>query len=207
MTLVRICPGCSFQNSADEFFCKKSGCGTSLVLVQPISLPDYDSGTHSNVIQSENSSNDNKLSGIHCPNPECNFDGNPINEQTCLRCGTILDSLSLNKNATTNGTQEKQLIGLRFPFGDIWVDGILRIGRDPDFSPIADQIKNFDRVSRCHAEVRISDDRITVVDNSSTNKVHVNGHQITANAPHVLKIGDQINFSSQLQVMVICGDS
>jgi pSer/pThr/pTyr-binding forkhead associated (FHA) protein len=146
-------------------------------------------------------------SGRQCPNSNCHFESNPESERTCLRCGTVLDSLPNLHNSTTSGTSREQVFGLRFPFGDVLVDGILRIGRDPDFSPIAARIASLDRVSRRHAEVRVSDGGIAVMDEGSTNKVHVNGQQIPTGTFHILRVGDKVNFSSQLKATVIDGDS
>lgn len=180
MALVRICPNCDLPNLADQFVCR---CGTSLILVPTILRPDSEAEA-SPIVLGDNSQGSEKA-------PDSQQSHNPDDTSSPPIAGTTRESF----------------FGLRFPFGDVSVNGVLRIGRDPDYSPIASHIANLDKVSRRHAEVRVATNKITVVDNDSTNKVKVNGKEISPKDPFPLHVGDEVNFSSQLRAMVIDGGS
>lgn len=119
-----------------------------------------------------------------------------------MRCGTLLDENIVTLGSVAPSITREPAFRLHFPFGEIRINGILKIGRDPDFSPIAAQIETLDRVSRRHAEVKITDGKLIVVDNHSMNGVSVNGRPIDPDIPCVLRVGDQVSFSSQLQATV-----
>jgi hypothetical protein len=141
--------------------------------------------------------------GRQCLNPGCRFNDNPEGEENCLRCGTQLGSTqATTPPSPAPGTIREQTFGLCFPFGEVRINGTLGVGRDPDFSPIATQIEGMDRVSRRHAEVRVTDTKIVIVDIGSMNGVYVNGQQILPDTPCDVRVGDEISFSSQLKATV-----
>jgi len=140
--------------------------------------------------------------GRKCPNPECRFDANPQGQENCLRCGTLLGETCTTLGSSVPGTMREPTFGIRFPFGEVRIDGTLNIGRDPDFSPIATRIDGLDRVSRRHAEIRVTGDKLAVMDNGSMNGVLVNGRKIPSNTLCELRVGDEVSFSSQLKTIV-----
>lgn len=93
---------------------------------------------------------------------------------------------------------------LKFPWGDVEVAETLFIGRDPDISPLAQQIdqNGFGWVSRRHAEIYVDHGKLYVRDVGSFNGTYINGARI-ATQPVVLADGDQISFSQRL-VATVC---
>lgn len=62
---------------------------------------------------------------------------------------------------------------------------------DVDLTPYS-AIEN--GVSRTHAAIRRSEDGVTLVDLGSANGTYLNGKQIKANQPHILRDGDEVRF-------------
>lgn len=53
-------------------------------------------------------------------------------------------------------------------------------------------------LSRAHAKFEIFPDQVRVIDLGSTNKTMINGHALSANAPHILKNNDEIRMGSAI---------
>ena len=95
-------------------------------------------------------------------------------------------------------------LALRFPFGDVPVGRELRIGREPTFSPLADQLAAWDNVSREHAVITVQDGGCTIADYSS-NGTWVNEVRLTYDEPVPLALGDRVRFAARLVVEVVEG--
>jgi pSer/pThr/pTyr-binding forkhead associated (FHA) protein len=91
---------------------------------------------------------------------------------------------------------------LRFEWGAVAIEADLRIGRDPDFSPLASKLERFDAVSRKHAELSIRDDMLRITHLGSTNPTYVNGRPLVRGTYTVLGDGDVLRFSSQVRAVV-----
>lgn len=92
---------------------------------------------------------------------------------------------------------------LRFPWGVVAVppSGLLNIGRDFG-AECGSEIADFDNVSRRHAQVRVSDGAVLVVDQLSTNGTTVNGEPTTAYVARVISDGDTVGFGAHLRAVV-----
>ena len=96
--------------------------------------------------------------------------------------------------------------GIRFPFGDFAVNGSLRVGREPSFSPVAGQLAAYDRVSRLPAEFSVAGEELMVAClSSATNGVTINGAPIAVGVPTPVRPGDRIGLSTQLECTVVPG--
>jgi pSer/pThr/pTyr-binding forkhead associated (FHA) protein len=91
---------------------------------------------------------------------------------------------------------------LLFDWGSEPIETDLRVGRDPEFSPIAAKLKRFDTVSRKHAELRISGGILRITHVGSTNPTYLNGLPLERGATVVLGEGDVLRFSSQVRAVV-----
>ena len=97
---------------------------------------------------------------------------------------------------------------LVFEWGEIAVSGrdSVRIGRDPEFSPHAEQIADNEYVSRRHAEVFMENDYLYVRHMSTTNPTYRNEVRITKAGEMVqLFDKDKVGFSRHLTATVRLG--
>jgi pSer/pThr/pTyr-binding forkhead associated (FHA) protein len=91
---------------------------------------------------------------------------------------------------------------LLFDWGAEPIETDLRIGRDPDFSPLACHLKRFDTVSRKHAELRLQNGILRITHVGSTNPTYLNGQPLKRGASTILGDGDVLRFSSQVRAVV-----
>lgn len=94
---------------------------------------------------------------------------------------------------------------LLFDWGIEPVEADLRVGRDPDFSPLASKLKRFDAVSRKHAELSLRDGILRITQLGSTNPTYLNGRPLLKGTSSVLGDGDILRFSSQVRAVVHFG--
>ena len=66
--------------------------------------------------------------------------------------------------------------------------GITKLGRGETNDIQVDSLK----VSRLHAEISLSDDKLEIVDLGTTNGTYVNGQRLLPHQPHELQVGDEI---------------
>lgn len=94
---------------------------------------------------------------------------------------------------------------LEFPWGTVQVVGRLNVGRDPDFSPIADRLTDNEYVSGRHAEIFLEAGRLYVQHVGTTNPTYVNGAPIERDKPVQLADGDQVSFSRHMPATMRLG--
>jgi hypothetical protein len=94
---------------------------------------------------------------------------------------------------------------LEFPWGSVKVMERLNVGRDPDFSPIADRLADNEYVSGRHAEVFLEGGWLYVQHVGATNPTYVNGAPIKCNKPAQLTDGDEVSFSRYMTAIVRLG--
>jgi pSer/pThr/pTyr-binding forkhead associated (FHA) protein len=87
---------------------------------------------------------------------------------------------------------------LRLPFDAVPLGDVTRIGRDAAWSSLAPRLQSYDMVSRRHAELRVREGRLFVVDVGSTHGVRVNDAPLSLHAEAELRPGDRVAFSRQL---------
>jgi hypothetical protein len=88
-------------------------------------------------------------------------------------------------------------VELEFPWGVVGVDKRMGIGRDPEFSPLADHLSGSPNISRRHAEVWMDGPEFYVRDvgpgaEGSTNGTFVNDRRIGADERVPLRDGDRL---------------
>ena len=91
---------------------------------------------------------------------------------------------------------------LIFPWGEIEFCDRLHVGKDVNFSPIAQQLASFPTVSEVHAELWFDGPRLYLRNLSNTNPTYVNGIPYTSTRAEVIKDGDLVGFSNQLEARV-----
>ena len=214
MDLVKICPPpCGTLNPASQFTCLK--CQRSLVAVQPTLRTEPSPTEETNPSPGPPS----KLQ--RCPNPECAFAENPPEEAECVLCDAPLNESRQAENQNTRdraepqsyrgtqreapyagGTRREVAFVVEFPFERVIVRERLAVGRDATFSPLAEKIQQYDKVSRRHAELLVINGQLQIIDLGSMNHVYVNGTEIANNVLVPLQPGDGLSFSSELKARI-----
>lgn len=154
----------------------------------------------------------------------CQFRNNP-DEINCQNCGVELTAPPTDERTSAEvttgavperkqriqGTVQEELgtaacAALEFPWGKVPVTGRLPIGRDPEFSPIANCIEENLYVSGRHAEVYLDEDGFLYVRHIGTsNLTYVNGKPIQPGVPMHLADADEVGFSQHLTANVQIG--
>lgn len=109
-------------------------------------------------------------------------------------------------SATTMQVDGPQF-SLEFPWGEEAIHDILRIGRDPAFSPLADKLDadrnpTYATISRVHAELRLRDGRLFVVHLQARNPTYVDGCEIESDVETEVFDECTIGFSNRLECIV-----
>jgi hypothetical protein len=154
--------------------------------------------------------------------PVCEFQNKPV-EIFCEKDGVSLIDVPITDS--DNGPQQSPAAGpaarpqtpgtrreeawlatraaLEFPWGMVEVTGRLPVGRDPDFSPVADRLNDY--VSQRHAEVFLEGSQLYVRHIGTTNPTYVNGMPIERDKPVQLADGDRVNFSWHMTAIARLG--
>jgi len=214
MGFVKICPSCGHKCAVSAFSCPVDG----------VDLINVDPAVETDTAMVPPAKQPEPAQTWVCPG--CGYPNNPASEHECVICqkerfanvklppkpggardpnsmviessgpsGT--DATRLEEEHSTATTIEPSFL-IRFPFGEVPLQGILRVGRDPLFSPLADKVSGYGTVGRRHAELSCMGGVLTVTDLASTNGVYVNGAPIPANRATPLKEGDAVSFSTKL---------
>jgi hypothetical protein len=83
------------------------------------------------------------------------------------------------------------------------IDRVLRIGRDPEFSPFARQLWADPRISRRHAEVEPGPEGIVVRDLGSSNGTYVGDRPVPQRGSMLLGDDVQLRFGTNLTVKLV----
>ena len=135
-----------------------------------------------------------------------------LGQYQCSNCGVDVsmeeqvdpDVLALAESkAKTEALNQLPVLILNFPWGTVFVDEQLTVGRDPDYSTIADDCEKYANVSLRHAEVRISTEGYLLTDIGSTNGTFVNGVRCTPKFPTLLENGMVLSFARDLRADVV----
>lgn len=124
---------------------------------------------------------------IHCSNCHNVFEEVPPGR--CGRCGvpTAIATAPPRQAPPPPPQHESRFppVTLMFPWGEHMLnDGDrLNLGRDPDFSPLAERLASYECVSREHAVIVFSDGSIWVHDEGSTNGTAVDDEPLIGTAP------------------------
>jgi len=187
MNLVKVCPTCGYSNSVVSLFCIGSGCGVSLVGVDPTE--------QSSSQQGQEPLPDINFASIRCP--ECSAEITQVT-QRCIYCDAVLPRGDSQEEPSVR-------VELRWPWGTQNLTGTLMIGRDsPAPAELVKAIldRGYDNVSRSHAELTVSDENVSVKDLGSVNGTYIDGVRIPPNKAIPLKHGSVIRFAANLAVEI-----
>ena len=204
--MIKRCPTCGYQNPAEAWFCTNPdlACDAPLAHVDAVAPgPAVDAAPSGTVADTPTGTDlpgptPVAAGGVACPDPDCG-QANPPGAERCQYCGTTL----ARPPAPESGTG----VRLRFPWGVEPLEETLRIGRNPSFSLLARRLHpRYDNVSNRHAELRLEDGRILVVDLGSSNGTFVNDRRIGQNSPVEVRLGDRVRFAADLVATIEAGD-
>ncbi len=93
-------------------------------------------------------------------------------------------------------------ITMEWPWGARVLDGELIVGRDPAASPLAEQVRGYDNLSRRHARLRLAAEGLWVEDLGSTNGTFVNETRLTPHQPFLLAESGRLRLAKDFVVTV-----
>lgn len=147
----------------------------------------------------------------------------PVGTPMCRQCGAVLvgqPPAASPSVVSTHGGVDADVDGevasrtdsvatYRLTAPDVtWeVTDTLRVGRDPAWSNVGDDLDERDLVSRRHATFWVEHGDLFVQDEGSTNGTFVNGEACIVGRPHRLAVGDRVRMSSHLQFTVAADDT
>ncbi|CAK0741186.1 FHA domain-containing protein [Gammaproteobacteria bacterium] len=187
MVRVKLCPSCDRENPPTAPFC---ACGASLATVpkveaRPHQPPPVETTTAS-------TPSEPPVAGIICPESSCGA-VNPPGSPHCLFCNTSLSTASTDPVPT---------ITLRWPWGEQALLDTLPIGRDPDFSPLAERLDAYDNISRRHAELRRDGSAVWIEDLGSTNGTFVDEQRLVPHQPRRMEGNFTIRLARDLKATI-----
>lgn len=188
MALVKLCPK-HHRNDTNAFLCSYPGCGLPVNHVL-IETPESQQ-LNDEICPTEY---------IICSDNNCGHK-NPPTATMCELCLVELNPAPRQPVTNHQGTTIEGIY-LRFPFGTFPLNTYFNVGRDPEFSPIAQELALFDGVSRKHATFQVVGSIATVTDEGSTNKIFINERPCEPYKPQRLEIGDRISFGRRVQCEV-----
>lgn len=137
---------------------------------------------------------------------ECSTCGQPFREVPPGVCGVCRQPTSIATAPRPDippaaAERSGPAASLAFPWGthSLQSGESLNLGRDPEFSPIADRLAGFECVSRRHAVIAFSSDVFYVLD-SSTNGTYIDGERIVGTAPKEARSGSIVSLAGALDV-------
>lgn len=92
---------------------------------------------------------------------------------------------------------------LEFPWGPVRLDIQLCIGRDPEFSPLAQQLNQYPNISRQHAEITITPQGLRLLDRGSSNGTFLNSRRLSPGEDAPIEIGSTLGFGRDLKARLI----
>ena len=172
MEKYKVCPNCGEHNSPTLMECMK--CQTDLMSVKVV-----------------DAKTENVIKEIH-PTTEmvricdCGAE-NPSSARKCLSCGEdISDITPIAKNECSLFFYALQSIDGKYNFE---IKNDCTVGRENEMQ---DYLQDKVYVSRNHAKLTLSEDKLYILNLSDTNFTYVNNEKIPNDVPTELKIGDEI---------------
>lgn len=175
MARVKRCPACPRENPPTSPFC---ACGASLATV-----PLTEAALPASVEQPGRvpATGDTLI----CPDPSCSHP-NQAGSKRCARCNCALAELPTAAPG----------LRLSWPWGGQRLTGRLPLGRDPEFSPLADRLASFPKLSRRHAELWVADGALWVQDLGSLNRTFIDGAPLAPHHPQRLQAQVRVRFGT-----------
>ena len=78
----------------------------------------------------------------------------------------------------------------------------LRIGRDPDYSPIGEKLTPYGNISRLHAEISFTNGSCHIRDLGTMNGTFVDDRKISPHQDVPINSGAKLRFAADLQVTI-----
>lgn len=176
MENIKICPGCKREQDARESICPD--CGTDL--------------TGTAIGRQESPAPASQSRDRICPDPQCGAH-NSSHATECVYCGA---NLAGSKDMTS------VTILLRWPWGEMRLSQPLNVGRDPAFSPLANDLSSFLDISRVHATLnKLADGSVEIEDRGSKFGTKVGGEYIQGQRK-IITSDTEIAFSQNFTVLV-----
>lgn len=175
MESMKNCPGCGNECAALESLCPH--CGADLTMVQLTGIPHTPRSTPSTPAHT-------------CPDPQCGA-SNPAGQETCLYCGARLAAVARAGSVSIQAT---------WPWGATMLTAPLAIGREPSFSPLAEQLAEYLDISRVHGMLRpMPDGSLEIEDLGSKYGTYVDGALLQAQCT-IISTDTDIRFSQAFTV-------
>lgn len=180
---VRICPVCGAEHPAAATQC---ACGA---LLAGVDLSLKAAANPAPAVGEETIAYTEAAvpAGVRCPHKDCGA-VSPPGARRCLYCGRSL--------AAGPGSAF-----LDWPWGErLEISGPLVFGREGSLPETLRQrlAKEFDNVSRRHAELDFSDGQLWITDLGSANGTFINGERLAPRIRHGLKPGMLVRFAADL---------
>jgi len=188
MARVKRCPACPRENPSTSLFC---ACGASLATV-PLTEATVPAGVEK--------ADPLPITGdrVICPDPSCGHP-NQTGSARCALCNSALAQLP----AAAPGLR------LSWPWGAQRLTGRLPLGRDLEFSPLADRLASFPNLSRRHAELWVADGALWVQDLGSMNGTYIDGAPLAPHHPQRLQAQVRVRFggtADALELRLDCSE-
>jgi hypothetical protein len=198
MASMKRCPSCGTLNTLDRSKCSDRVCRADLKNAAVVDLTNAEATSTEPVISDvvpevQPEAAPQAVGAPVAPSVwvcvGCGLDCNSVTLANCLRCD--------RPRPIAIGIAPA-IFALRLSFDVVPLRDVTRIGRDAAWSSMAARLQSYDMVSRRHAELRVREGRLFVVDVGSTHGVRVNDAPLSLHAESELRPGDRVAFSRQL---------
>ena len=201
MASMRQCPSCGTLNTLDRSKCSDRVCRADLKNAAFVDSSNVEAVITEPVVSDVVP---NVLPQATPPSLEAAATPATLDVWICMECSLACNAITLS-NCLRCDTPRPLAVGLvvtefalRLPFDAVPLRDVTRIGRDAAWSSLAPRLQSYDMVSRRHAELRVREGRLFVVDVGSTHGVRVNDAPLSLHAEAELRPGDRVAFSWQL---------
>lgn len=126
------------------------------------------------------------------------FETRPVICPNCQAIFTAQKAPVRQPERPTEAPAEPEACEVEFPWGVVRFERELPVGRDPDFSPIADELSPFGTVSRSHARLVFNGGTLYVLDEHSSQGTFVDGERLIPGQPVEAPPDATIYFSGKL---------
>ena len=194
---VKVCPVCNAENAPSAQRCES--CSAMLIGVDLTEKVDA-SATITDVPVPPGAA---AAVPRKCPHADCG-QLNAADAGRCVYCDRPMEVGDENASPPAPSLRA----AIRWPWTEEWViDGCLVVGREPPApAALASRLaREYSNVSRRHAELRVSEGALWIVDLNSSNGTFVNGTRIAPNQPVRLVNGAQLRFAANLVAQIKIG--
>jgi hypothetical protein len=196
MASIRVCPVCNAENAPSAQRC--ASCSAMLIGVDLTEKGDT-GATFTDVPVPPAAAA--AAVPLRCPHADCG-QLNAANAERCVYCDRPMELPAPAAPALR--------AAIRWPWTEeVVIDGCLVVGREPPApAALASRLaREYGNVSRRHAELRVADGALWIVDLGSVNGTFVNETRIAPNQPVRLVNGAKLRFAANLVAQVAIGEA